>query len=425
MNTYNEHSACVVMSINDQQSAFDEFNKLFSGEIPKFQNALRTRMEALLSCQSLELVRFGVNAIALGLHKILNNSCSEICCKNADLAYFFIKYFVSSLSEADVGAAIELRGRLKSAMTIESAFSALFLELAMAQSYKSKGHSVDFIPLSKEKNVRTPDIVVKTAINRLSVECKAIALSAKSPIPTGKFDEIGNVFCGLLERLGRAEKKYVLSVLYIGLKNEDDNSRLADAIECADSASHTTTNVKSKYWWIELSVAPADIIRNDKGELGKGGDIYPPQVRGYKLVEVDDAGYVTFDSMHPYRFDDAIRHGIKDAIDQLPEDGMRLVCLQVNGSLFTRPGTAHFSRYAELVQNNNDSMRMINREKSLNNGFVGVQIISDFMITQLDDHLRELQYYCIFVFGKENMFTDTYLLDFRNMLPSQIENCRL
>lgn len=408
------------MSLYDQQVAFDEFNKLFFAEIPKFQNALGTRMEALLSCQSLELARLGVNAIALGLHKILNNSCSEICGKNEDLAYFFLKYFLNSLSEADAGAAIELRGRLKSAMTIESGFSALFLELAMAHSYKSKGHSVNFIPISKKKKVRTPDMVVQTAINCLSVECKAIALSAKSPMPTGKFDEIGNVFCALLERLGSAQKKYVLSVLYIGLKKEDDNSRLQDAIECADKIRYTATSVKSKYWWIKLSAAPEDIIRNDSGELGRLSEIYPPDVRGYKIVEVSDAGYVTFDSMHPYRFDDALRHGIKDAIDQLPEVGMRLVCLQVNGSLFTRPNTARFSRYAELVRNNNDSMRMINREKSLNNGFVGVQIISDFMINRPDNQLRELQYFCVFVFGAENMFVDTYLLDFRNMLPSQM-----
>jgi len=372
------------------------FQEIFGSEYAGICKNISLRVYSLSKIKHNSLFDIFKNKILFGLHVILNSDESNEMWKiDLKSSWLFLHFFVLAFERGGEKFKITLRGRFKDGIRKESGFPALFLELNIIQSFLSKGHSAEII-----EDEGAPDILVKSDFGDLHIECKCLDITAKPALPDGTVRLIAPVIADILNKESSAP--YLLTMFYKGAPDEklgNVESSAKEALRKLDvGKSYSNKNWSCKLDWLPKDIGPGE----DEKIMTQRNYAEHKKLRGSILIAGENQGYCVIRSNREPRLDLAVRKIIDKAVDQLPKNGLRLITIQLLGSFSdARVFSSWRSFILRIITSNTDIMRRIDKENGKNNGFAGINFVSDFFTMDYDDEFG-IDYWAMIFGGEDN-----------------------
>jgi hypothetical protein len=187
------------------------------------------------------------DAISLGFDSLLRGS-DHYSTQHLHAARFFAHYFRIAYIRSGIEAKREMLGRLEHCLNSDMGFSALFLELAVGISYLSRGLDVDF--MSSCAN----DVTVRSRVNELTAECKAVQIYSKLWINREAVKELGQA---LIEHAADDHSKFLVAEYCgpVGVSRSETVNSLKAALDHWKASGERSS--RSTWWSIFTEALPS------------------------------------------------------------------------------------------------------------------------------------------------------------------------
>lgn len=257
----------------------------------------------------------------------------------------------------------------------------MFWELAVANSFKSHGSDVEFIPLSERKSVNTPDLLVKSKEGDLFVECKCVSLSSRSPISYSIIRlaiSIIDDFC----KNNALPEEFIISAVFKGGRADEADGIIKDLRSSIGKLNIDNLLIKGGCWDLEVNCDYPELTSSAWATLKIPLLDRPPILRGIAIAPISERRLVVFSSEQTSGLDRTIGDRIGKALGQLPERGLRAICIQISG--YCPSSTDEFGYFCNWVLSDKRVGSLIKKHSAMKNGFVGAFIATDFFIENRD-----------------------------------------
>ncbi|SDH56837.1 MULTISPECIES: hypothetical protein [unclassified Duganella] len=367
--------------ITDQErpAVLESIKRIFEGDYRRYCNGIATKAENILRKDYVDLIEWAKHKIILGLHVIFNESDNLIFKNYESEAWIFLRFFSLSYERADSVLKNKLRGQFVNGIKTDHGFPALFLELNILQTFLSLGHAAELI--SEDD---APDILLRSDFGDIYVECKCMSIKSKPPIPEGADIFLGKLMSKCLEATPEGERR-LLTMTYHGPRDEKLRNIEASAQEALEKIV-MGREFSNRFWNCKLELLPFGIgVGECEKAISDRKYVMPTALEGCFLFGTS-VGYAVVKSVHTHRLERAIENLIVDALKQLPSSGLRFICIQVLGSFGHSQIMNHWRTLIhESVAPGSGAGRKIEKENKKENGFAGVNFISDFYVNKYED----------------------------------------
>lgn len=294
------------------------------------------------------------------------------------LGAFYCKYFVMAFEAAEENSKRQLLGRFRSGMKQPGQLSQLFFELAVANTFRRRGHEVILVAEDG-----SPDLKIQTKVTVANIECKCISVEAGSPIPKRILEGATELARTLANGVSSANDRHYLHISF----NGNSCTEYPDAMSSLNShiqkirTGHSLSS--DRYWEVsreKMSQAAQSVAIKDDllAMLDQTNKDFPEFAGACLLVPGSDC--VLLSTKTETRLHRAVNEAISKACQQLPADGVRAVFVQLSGVLAQQPKDP-FSAMAENIKHitrNQDLRRRHLLHSKMKNGYIGIVFCSDF-----------------------------------------------
>jgi hypothetical protein len=369
----------VFMSESDRKRTLEIFLAKFGKKVPAFIEKLTAGLLTMRPGGVADLHRMYAESIARGLLSILSKKNNHFVESDISHGYFFLYYFMGALNAAEAKERNVLIGRLKDALNINRRFCDFFWELAVAYSYRSHGSPVVFIEQATQPNVKIPEMVVKSAVGDMHIECKCVSMDSRFPLPENVHVEVAALINTHVVS-SDVPNEFIMLAKYKGARDTPSAEIIRDLEVALKNLDKETWAVSSSLWQLELDIRHPHLTDDVYKLLARPESEWPSVLQGIALAPIDKHRLLVISSTRPSALPRTIGDRVSTAIRQLPKSGLRMICIQIPG---LHPATQEeFSAFCGWALSDSRTQNLAKSQISLRNGFLGIFVATDFIFEE-------------------------------------------
>lgn len=376
INSNDATSAYVFLSKHDEDLSIEFFCNIYKKRLDSIRQSLEDSFPKVKG--TYVFTDFFSFSVPRGLLNILTgeNTFGGEYDRNSGL--FFLYYFRLEYASSDEQGAKSLKGKFDDALNNIEKFGDFFFELAMANSYRSYGCAVEFVPPSKLANVNTPDLLVKSKVGDLWIECKCMTSTSRMPV---EMKTISNCFEIIIDNFFSSVElaKHVLKATYKGARKDRDDEIVDELIKAINEIKQGRKRVSNALWNLDLS---RHSIANISETIVSPWKEIPYDLRGLAYVPLRNENLIVLFSKEDSNLQEPVQDRIRKALKQLPSEGMRMVCIQFRD---TSPYSSDLQDLSNWLFSYPRIQKIIKKNVAKNNGFLGVFFSGPFGFQDRND----------------------------------------